>query len=110
MASNGKYVLDDDGNPLEIDDVLIWGRWFETHDRHVALDVVEGCKVSTVFLGLDHSFGSGPPVLWETMIFSGEGGPMDQAQWRYTSLEDARAGHAAALAELKHQLDQVKKG
>jgi hypothetical protein len=25
--------------------------------------------VSTVFLGLDHSFGEGPPLLFETMVF-----------------------------------------
>lgn len=103
MSWNGKYVLDDDGNPLEIEDVLMWAQWFETHERRVARDEVEGCVVSTVFLGLDHSFGppGTTPILWETMIF---GGPMDSQMWRYTSVDDARAGHAAALEELKRQL------
>jgi hypothetical protein len=28
-----------------------------------------GGAVSTVWLGIDHSFGSGPPLYWETMFF-----------------------------------------
>lgn len=55
----------------------------------------DGVRVSTVFLGLDHSFGAGPPVLWETMIF---GGDHDEYQERYTSYEDAVEGHARACA------------
>ena len=50
--------------------------------------------VSTVFLGIDHSFGEGPPILWETMIFDG---PHDQFQERYTSKEEAIAGHERAM-------------
>lgn len=29
-------------------------------------------EVSTVWLGLDHSFGHGPPVVFETLIFGGD--------------------------------------
>jgi hypothetical protein len=80
---------------LELD-VLAWGRWFETADRHVGMDVLpDGVRVSTVFLALDHAFGGGRPILWETMIF---GGPHDGYQDRYTSREAAEAGHARALA------------
>lgn len=39
-------------------------------DRFVAKDRFLGdYEVSTVFLGLDHGYGFGPPVLFETMIF-----------------------------------------
>jgi hypothetical protein len=47
-----------------------------------------------VFLGTDHSFGDGPPLLWETMIF---GGKHDEFQERYSNLADAKAGHKRAL-------------
>lgn len=48
-----------------------------------------------MFLGLDHNWAqSGPPVLWETMIF---GGPHHDYQERYSSLDGAVAGHARAL-------------
>jgi hypothetical protein len=50
--------------------------------------------VSTVWLGLDHSFDGGPPLIFETMIFGGE---HDQYQERYSTLEEARAGHERAV-------------
>jgi len=89
------YVLDADGRPLGIEDVLVWARWFEDHDRRVAMDMVGDVRVSTVFLGIDHNWLlGGPPVLWETMIF---GGPHDGEMWRYASREAAEAGHAATV-------------
>jgi hypothetical protein len=52
-----------------------------------------------VFLGLDHRFGgSGPPLLFETMIF---GGPLDEEMWRYSSWDAAEAGHAAAVRKAR---------
>lgn len=51
--------------------------------------------VSTVWLGLDHSWSGGPPLIFETMIF---GGPLDQDyQQRYSTVEEARAGHERAV-------------
>jgi hypothetical protein len=92
-----KYILDDDGRPVPCDDLEAWAYWFETAERHVADDMDEGegaarVRVSTVFLGLDHSWGHGPPVLWESMIF---GGPLDGEQQRYSSREEALLGHHA---------------
>lgn len=90
------YMLDEHGEPIATDDVLEWSRWWATANRSVAQDKDEaagadGVMVSTVFLGLDHNFNlSGPPVLWETLVF---GGPLDGEMWRWTSLEDALIGH-----------------
>lgn len=47
-------------------------------------------QVSTVFLGLDHGYGEGPPILFETLVF---GGPLDQSGDRYCTWEEAEAGH-----------------
>lgn len=85
-----KYVLDGAGEPVEEPDALKWGNWFEDADRHVGCTPIGDVKVSTVFLGLDHAFTGGPPVLWETMVF---GGPLDGEQDRYTSRADAEHGH-----------------
>ena len=92
---NDKYILDSNGNPVVENDVLAWGRWYESANRKLAKDVIGEVTVSTVFLSLDHGHGDGPPVLWETMIFGGE---HDGYQERYTSREDAVAGHARAVA------------
>jgi len=104
------------GDPEPAADVVAWGEWFETANRVVrctridaaghAVDVprrgesIPGCVyVSTVFLGLDHNWtASGPPVLWETMIFDG---PRDGETHRYRSRQLAMLGHAAAVGKVQ---------
>jgi len=97
---NGHYILDVDGNPVEAD-ILTWAQYFGSQDRTIArTELPDGVTVSTVFLGLDHALGSGPPLLFETMIF---GGPLDETQDRYSTRQSALDGHAyyvrAAQAE-----------
>ena len=64
------YVLD--GHTPVSAGIYTWARWFEKAERHVANTQVNDIRVSTVFLGMDHSFGHGDPLLFETMIFGGE--------------------------------------
>jgi hypothetical protein len=95
-----KYILDADGYPVPEPDLLTWAKWFETANRQLAKDELpNGAKVSTIFLGLDHSFFGGRPQLWETMVF---GGPQDGYQERYASREEALAGHARAVELARH--------
>jgi hypothetical protein len=47
--------------------------------------------ISTVFLGLDHNFGTGKPVLFETMIFTTE--PTD-FYFNGNKYQDTSSGHA----------------
>ena len=91
----GSYILNDDNEPLETD-LISGAQWFaENSDRRrVAYTELPNCQVSTVFLGVDHSFNGGPPVLWETMVFGLENEFME----RYTSHADALAGHAEIVA------------
>jgi hypothetical protein len=86
------------GEPVSEPDLLTWARWFETADRRVAV-----YSVSTVFLGLDHGFGPGPPVLWETMVFGPGGGGHDERRWH--SRAEALAGHEAAVAALRRSAE-----
>lgn len=90
------YVLNESGAPVEEPDIMKWAEWFEGSDqkRVVAIDPFDGGKVSTVFLGIDHAFGRGAPILFETMVFGGE---HDQFQDRYSTREEALAGHAVAV-------------
>lgn len=97
----GQYILDDDGNPVPEPDLFKWGTWLQTHDRHVAEDVLPGgVRVSTVFLGLDQAFlWGGRPLLWETMTF----GPDNiLGQERYRTREEAVAGHARELERARN--------
>jgi hypothetical protein len=96
----GQYMLDGQGNPVPERDLLTWARWMETGTRVLKqTDLGIWGFVSTVFLALDHNFCLGldaKPVLWETMIF---GGPYDQEQYRYSSREEALAGHEELVAK-----------
>lgn len=74
--------------------------WKIGHD-----DIDEKCHVSTVFIGLDHSFGDGDPVLFETMIF---GGALDESQWRYCTYDEAERGHAEAVTQAKIAAAKIK--
>jgi hypothetical protein len=100
QMTSHKYVLDEHGNPKVEPDLIKWGTWFERADRHVGQTLVGDTKVSTVFLGLDHNFSnSGPPVLWETMVF---GGPLDMEQKRCSgSREQAEAMHLNMVQYVK---------
>lgn len=89
------YILEGK-TPVICNDIVKWVTWFAKENRHVGNDrLPNDIHVSTVFLGIDHSFISGSePVLFETMIFGGE---HDQYQERYRTWEEAEAGHKAAV-------------
>ena len=82
-----------------VEDVLEFGRWYETAERRVDETKIGKVTVSTVFLGVNHQFMTGgPPILFETMVF---GGPLDDSQERYSTWEEAEAGHAKWVQEVK---------
>jgi hypothetical protein len=81
------------------DDSREWARMWEKPDsRRVAKDTIGEAEVSTVFLGLDHNWLGGRPLLFETMIF---GGPYNERQWRYSTWEEAEAGHRLIVRALR---------
>ncbi len=98
-----KYILNNNGEPIEETDLLAWAEWFVTADRYIACDKIGKVRVSTVFLGLDHSFSmeNHNPILFETMIFNGE---HDQYQERYINRIAAQAGHDRAVAMVKDSI------
>ena len=100
---NHSYYILKGQTPTLARDVLHWAEWFETANRIVKQTVfANGTRVSTVFLGIDHSFSNGPPLLFETMVF---GGPYHGEEDRYTTWDEAEAGHAAIVARLSQGMD-----
>ena len=98
----GAYILCPDGSVRLAESREEWTAQYETHSntRIVAQDDIrENTFVSTVFLGIDHSFNGGEPVLFETMVrINGEWS--DALIQRYTTIADARAGHERIVALL----------
>lgn len=89
------YYILEGKTPVPCDDREKWELWLRTADRTVRQETVgltpDGeVNVRTVFVGLDHSFGGGPPLVFESMIF---GGPLDQEQSRCSTWEGAEEMH-----------------
>jgi hypothetical protein len=84
---------------------MTWAEGFEKDNRHVADETIGGVRVSTVFLGLDHSFDGGRPLLFETMVF---GGALDQEQRRCTTWDEAEKMHAAMVERVKAAIKDSK--
>ena len=92
MSHMGHYILR--GREIVNCDHMGLTEWAKAYealgDRHLGDTTIKGVRVSTVFLGFDHSFGGGQPVLFETMVF---GGKLDQQMKRYCTNDEAERGH-----------------
>lgn len=87
-----RYILDGK-SPVLAPDLLTWAKWLEDTDRKVAVTQVGDATISTVFLGVDHQFGDGDPLLFETLVF---GGQHDQEMWRCSTWSEAEEQHRQA--------------
>lgn len=92
---------DRDGLPISDDE---WVRLLkDEHYRRVArtklLDASDPAKcydVSTVWIGLDHAFGNGPPLIFETMVWpSGDDAEVECT--RYPTEQQAMDGHTRTV-------------
>lgn len=92
------FYFDRQGKPISRKE---WCQHLESREYcFVKQDQIGEILVSTVWLGLDHSFGGDKPILFETMVFGPEGTPekTDLACWRYSTEQEALEGHARAIA------------
>lgn len=90
--------------PVAIEDIHEWAKQFDREDGRVALtEYPNGVRVSTVFLGIDHSYNpySKVPILFETMVF---GGRYDQEQERYCTWDAAVIGHQEMCAKVEESI------
>ena len=93
MRTEGKYKLEGH-KVVPCYDLIEWATWLETADRFVGEHVFKDIRVSTVFLGLDFGFPPGGPIhVFETII---SGGHYNGYCDRYSTWEEAEAGHQAA--------------
>lgn len=86
------YWYDANHNIYEVD-MHTWAKRFEDFKlRRIALTEVGEETVSTVFLGLNHNYGTGPPLVFETMA--------GDYMWRYSTWDEACAGHVEVVKRL----------
>lgn len=86
---------DRQGNAMTLTE---WAARFETRgvqEKRVAETTLpSGRWVSTVWMGLDHNYGDGPPLIFETMVFPNKNDLSDLDCDRYSTEAETLAGHA----------------
>ena len=99
--------LDREGVPI---DLMTWAHLLDDREyAHIARTKLDCMLVSTVWLGLDHSYRKdAPPLIFETMLF---GGPMRyEVMGRYATEAEAEAGHEHAVTLARHQREMMTHG
>ena len=71
-----------------------WANQIEKMDRHVADETIDHKRISTIWMGLNHNYFEGEPLLFETMIFSDDGEIYCK---RYSTWDEAMEGHKKAV-------------
>lgn len=117
----GDYAILENGKVRETT-IEEWGAWNRKEgviEKIVGRNFVETKEpgvfvtVSTVFLGIDHSFGYGNQQLWfETLVFGGE---LSDEMERYETFQQAIEGHKemwkrVEKAEIKAARKDIKEG
>ena len=95
-----EYYLLVDKKIVPVDNLLEWAKGFEEGSRIVTQEYVGDQWISTVFLGIDHQWGKGKPVLFETMIFSREDDAFEYFQTRSCTYSEANLMHEFARIEV----------
>lgn len=97
------YKLDENKNVVP-SSLIEWEEFIEnrlpTNYKHVGDDMINGKRVSTVFIGLCHNFDphSNIPIVFETMVFNKKHGIY---QDRYSTWQEAEKGHQKAIQWVK---------
>jgi len=75
--------------------VMEWGELHGDRDYTIIKrdTLPDGKIVSTVWLGMNHNFGIGKPLIFETMVFPSKGNFSDIDCERYATEKKALAGH-----------------
>lgn len=74
---------------------MTWAKLFENKEYKIVKQTTlkDGKRVSTVWLGLDHQFGKGKPLIFETMVFPKKADWSELDMDRYSTEKEALAGH-----------------
>ncbi len=104
------YFLNDDKTykPCSLNE---WANQMEVLDKHVGDEIVNGYRVSTVWLGLDHNCHDGAPHLFETMVFGDHGNDYNELfMKRYNTWDDAKKGHdiVVSLIRQNKKIEELK--
>lgn len=93
------YILDEDHNAVP-SSATEWSDWTanDWNRKRVKEDTLpDGRWISTVFMGLDHRWDDGPPILFETMVFQSQEDLDEQYRQRCSTWSQALKQHDDAV-------------
>jgi len=90
---------DRQGRPIT-DSASFAKKFGDTEYKRVAFTLLpDGKWVSTAWLGINHQSGRGPPLIFETMVFSSKDNFDALVCERYSTEEEALQGHKRLVEE-----------
>lgn len=91
-----------DGTPYPNDDSILWAKDYKRLNYRIIKQdrLFNGYFISTVWLGINHNFGFGPPLIFETMVFDDRGN-VDLDMKRYSTESEAIKGHSQMVRKWK---------
>lgn len=94
-----------DRHGAPITSLLAWADKFETpsYRRIAETTLPDGTWISTVWLGRNHAFGDGPPLIFETMVFRSPDDLTHLDSERYSTEAEAVAGHQRMVDTWAHR-------
>ena len=103
----GRYFILREGVVVEEPDYSAWASWYEasyTEVRDIARTQTEHATVSTSFLAMSMTLAeNAPPLLFETKV---EGGWLSGQGDRFSTIEEAEAGHRAWVERVRASEDE----
>lgn len=102
-SADGEFQVyyDWNGEPITQEQWMSPARFGSKRVRETTL--ANGFWISTVYMGIDHSYmPDEPPIIYETMAFTPDGrGGFDEM--RYATLEQALIGHEIMVERIKRE-------
>ena len=91
-----------DGTPYA--NAVEWSKDFGIVENKIVKqeELPNGYFVSTVWLGLNHNYGEGKPLIFETMVFPEKGNYSDIYMERYSTEQEAIEGHNRLVEKWKN--------
>jgi hypothetical protein len=109
--------------PVIEPDLRKWAEWYENvSNRIVRKERIGSFLVNTIFLGIDHDFGDGGTLLFETMVFDEAElyydqlvdkhfpTAIDEYTRQYSTWNDAEAGHQKTVDLIRRSRLRVVNG
>jgi hypothetical protein len=97
--------------PVVAHNINEWGKFCnDINNRRVAYHKNKEYSISTVFLGLEHGFRNGKPILWETLIYDYriKDSEFNEFLYRYTTWNQAVLHHLIYKSRLERGIFNVR--